>query len=72
MKSETDVLNFLDKAFWVVWAVLPFLVGARVYFGVTSTHFNAGAGACAGIPIVDFSLQGKVLTGTFIAINIVW
>ena len=70
MKSETGILNFLDKAFWAVWIALPFLIGARVYFGVTSTHFNAGAGACAGLPIIDFSMQGKILAGIFIGINV--
>lgn len=71
MKSDIQIFNRLDKAFWMVWGAIPFIVGIRVYFLFTSAYFNAEGSVCGGVPILEFSLVGKILACAFLGLNII-
>jgi len=71
MKSDTQIISRLDKAFWVVWGAIPFVVGIRVYLLITSAYLNADGSVCGGKPIMEFSLLGKILACAFLGLNII-
>jgi hypothetical protein len=72
MKTDSNIFSCLDKAFWMVWGALPFVMGLRIYFLFTSAYFSAGGTACSEKPIMEFSLAGKILACSFLGIGIVF
>lgn len=72
MKSDTNIFNHLDRAFWMVWGVLPFVAGLRIYFLFTSDYFNAKGTAGGEKSIMEFSLAGKIVACSFLGIGMVF
>lgn len=71
MKSDTVIFSRLNKAFWMVWGAVPLIVGIRIYFLFTTAYFNADGVVCGGIPILKFSLLGKILASAFLGLNVI-
>ena len=40
METDTKIFKYLDRAFWMVWGALPFLVCIRLYYAFTFAYFN--------------------------------
>lgn len=72
MKTDTKIFSYLDKGFWMAWGALPFLAGLRIYFLFTSAYFNADGSAGGEMPIMEFSLAGKVLSSSFLCVNLIF
>lgn len=72
MKADMEIFKRLDKAFWVVWGLLPLIIGIRLYFLFTYGSFNAEGGVGEGTPIMDFSWPGIVLACCIISIGLVF
>lgn len=71
MKTDTKIFNYLDKTFWTAWGVLPFIAGLRIYLLFTSAYFNADGSAGGEMPIMAFSLAGKILASSFLCANVI-
>lgn len=72
MKADTEIFKRLDKAFWVVWAILPIIIGIRLYFLFTYGSFNAEGSTDAETRIMDFSWPGIVLACCIISIGLIF
>lgn len=71
MKSDIVIFSRLNKAFWMIWGAVPFIVGIRIYFLFTTAYFNVDGGICGGIPIMEFSMLGKILASAFLGLNLI-
>lgn len=71
MNTDTQIFNNLNKAFWVVWGVLPLITVVQIYIFLTSAYFNPDGSNGGEISIMGFSLAGKVLVSCFLCVNIV-
>lgn len=71
MQTDSKIFNYLDKGFWMTWGALPFIAGLRVYFLFTSAYFNADGSAGGEMPIIQFSLAGKILASSFLCVNLI-
>jgi hypothetical protein len=71
MKTDAKIFTYLDRAFWMAWGALPFLAGFRIYFLFTSAYFNADGSAGGEMPIMEFSLAGKILASSFLCVNVI-
>ncbi|PZP57386.1 MAG: hypothetical protein DI586_00405 [Micavibrio aeruginosavorus] len=70
MDKDTKIFSTLDKAFWMVWGALPFLAGLRIYFLFTSAYFGTDGTVSGELPIMEFSLAGKILACSFLGVGI--
>lgn len=71
-KTDTQIFSRLDKAFWMVWGALPFIAGLRIYFLFTYAYFNTEGTTGGEMPIMEFSLAGKILACSFLGVGTVF
>lgn len=71
MNTDTRIFNNLDRAFWLVWGLLPLIAGVRIYFLFTSAYFNPDGSSGGEIPIMAFSLAGKIVVSAFLCVNVI-
>lgn len=71
MKTDTKIFSYLDKTFWMAWGALPFIAGLRIYFLFTAAYFNADGSAGGEMPIMAFSLAGKIVASSFLCLNVI-
>lgn len=69
METDTKIFKYLDRAFWMVWGALPFLVCIRLYYAFTFAYFNTEG---QEIPLMEFSLAGKVLACSFLSVGLIF
>lgn len=50
---------------------VPFIVGLRIYYLFTTAYFNAEGSVCGDIPIMEFTLLGKILASIFLGLNVI-
>lgn len=72
MKTDTKIFSYLDRAFWVVWAILPFIVGVRLYFLFTYGSFYAEGNAGRELSILELSWPGRILACSFLGIGLIF
>lgn len=72
MKTDAKIFGYLDKAFWMAWGAFPFIAGIRIYFlFIGGGSFNADGSAGGALPIMEFSLWGKILALSVLSVNII-
>ncbi len=71
MRTGNGIFILLDRAFWVIWAILPIIVGIRIYFLFIYGSFNV-EGAGDAMPIMNFSGPGKILACFFLGVGLLF
>lgn len=72
MKTDEKIFNYLDKAFWMMWGALPFIIGFRLYFVFTYAYFDVDGNLGQEIPLIEFSPAGKILACTFLGFGTIF
>lgn len=72
MKTDTKIFSYLDKVFWMMWGALPFIIGFRLYFVFTYAYFDVDGNLGQEIPLIEFTLAGKILACTFLGLGTVF
>lgn len=71
MNANMKFFSNLDKAFWVIWCALPLFAFIRIYYFFTAGYFNPDGSHGGDMPIIEFSLLGKVFVSTFLCVNVI-
>lgn len=71
MEREKRLFILLNRLFWVLWVVLPLVIGWALHYSYDKGIIGREGNNCSVHYISKFSVQGQTLIYTYVALQII-